>query len=460
MTCVGTLKANRKGIPKHLKEIRNRPEGDYQVVYEEGTHKSLHSWVTNTKSGPKNIMIITTTCPIIGKTKDDNMEKPALYKRYDFAMGGTDRCDQLSESKTVRIKSRRWTLSPLCYMLDVSRVNARTVGLLQGGREILDTRNFARQLVRELVTPHIKRRLKKKGIQKFVKIKAECYLKKEKEGEDEEQEEEEQEEQEQEEGEQEEAESVQVEDPETPLRGTKRCSACLTLSENYKSSLNLKKSKTICRSCEKVFCMKHLLLTCSSCGGGPPPEQQGEQLPLQLIETLRGHLPRRVFQQLLLQLPRQPPHRGQQPLSQQLTSRPPHQPPHPSSLPPQHAQRPSVGQLYVDVQQPNLGQQPDLLRQRHLQSQSHWSHQRPLQQCQQSPREGLLQENQQSPHLFQMPQPILVSPSPARGSIFRSVGVVSPLDTSLESPRSEGSESSLECRRFPQSPAVSGTVIS
>jgi len=327
MTCVGTLKANRKGIPKHLKEIRNRPEGDYQVVYEEGTHKSLHSWVTNTKSGPKNIMIITTTCPIIGKTKDDNMEKPALYKRYDFAMGGTDRCDQLSESKTVRIKSRRWTLSPLCYMLDVSRVNARTVGLLQGGREILDTRNFARQLVRELVTPHIKRRLKKKGIQKFVKIKAECYLKKEKEGEDEEQEEEEQEEQEQEEGEQEEAESVQVEDPETPLRGTKRCSACLTLSENYKSSLNLKKSKTICRSCEKVFCMKHLLLTCSSCGGGPPPEQQGEQLPLQLIETLRGHLPRRVFQQLLLQLPRQPPHRGQQPLSQQLTSLPPHQPP-------------------------------------------------------------------------------------------------------------------------------------
>jgi hypothetical protein len=43
--------------------------------------------------------------------------------------------------------------------------------------------------VRELVTPHIKRRLKKKGIQKYVKIKAECYLKKEKEGEDKEKEE-------------------------------------------------------------------------------------------------------------------------------------------------------------------------------------------------------------------------------------------------------------------------------
>jgi hypothetical protein len=65
MTCIGTLKANRKGLPKAFKEVKNRPEGDYQVLYEEGTRKSIHSWVTNTKSGPKNVMMITTTCPIL-----------------------------------------------------------------------------------------------------------------------------------------------------------------------------------------------------------------------------------------------------------------------------------------------------------------------------------------------------------------------------------------------------------
>jgi hypothetical protein len=29
-------------------------------------------------------MVITSTVPILGKTKDDNHAKPALYKRYDF----------------------------------------------------------------------------------------------------------------------------------------------------------------------------------------------------------------------------------------------------------------------------------------------------------------------------------------------------------------------------------------
>jgi hypothetical protein len=62
--------------------------------------------------------------------------------------------------------------------------------------------------------------------------------------------------------------------------------------------------------------------------------------------------------------------------------------------------------------------------------------------------------------MFSMPRPNLVSPSVSRGSIFMSVGAVTPLsiDTSLESPESPGSESSLECRPFPPSPSVSGTV--
>ena len=86
-------------------------------------------------------------------------------------MLGTDRCDQLAESKTVRMKSRRWTLSPLCYMLDVARVNARTVALIQNERFSLGTREFARELVRELVTPHIQRRMQMRGIQTYIKYK-------------------------------------------------------------------------------------------------------------------------------------------------------------------------------------------------------------------------------------------------------------------------------------------------
>jgi hypothetical protein len=53
MTCVGTLQANRKGLPESFKSTKDRPEGDYQVLYEVDGKKSIHSWITNTKSGKK-----------------------------------------------------------------------------------------------------------------------------------------------------------------------------------------------------------------------------------------------------------------------------------------------------------------------------------------------------------------------------------------------------------------------
>jgi hypothetical protein len=39
-----------------------------------------------------------------------------------------------------------------------------------------NTRKFGLNLVRELVTPHILRRIQMHGIQNFVKTKARCYL--------------------------------------------------------------------------------------------------------------------------------------------------------------------------------------------------------------------------------------------------------------------------------------------
>jgi hypothetical protein len=37
------------------------------------------------------VLVITTTSPIIGVTKDDDKFKPAVMKAYNFGMLGTDR---------------------------------------------------------------------------------------------------------------------------------------------------------------------------------------------------------------------------------------------------------------------------------------------------------------------------------------------------------------------------------
>ncbi len=56
MTCVGTLATNRKGLPTKFKSVKDRPEGDYQVLYEVDGKKNIHSWITNTKSGKKYLL--------------------------------------------------------------------------------------------------------------------------------------------------------------------------------------------------------------------------------------------------------------------------------------------------------------------------------------------------------------------------------------------------------------------
>jgi hypothetical protein len=61
-------------------------------------------------------------------------------------------------------------------MIDTARVNARTVALLQNRDDVLASRGFGFAIVREFVTPHIRRRMQKPGVQKFVLLHAECYL--------------------------------------------------------------------------------------------------------------------------------------------------------------------------------------------------------------------------------------------------------------------------------------------
>jgi hypothetical protein len=132
MTCIGTLTANRKGLPAEFKSVVGRKEGDYMVLFEENGKMSLHSWVVKTSSRvPKNVLLLTSTKPIIGKTKDDGKDRPALISLYNFAMLGTDRVDQLSKHYTTRMKSKRWPMSVFSFILDTCRVNAKTIGDLQ-----------------------------------------------------------------------------------------------------------------------------------------------------------------------------------------------------------------------------------------------------------------------------------------------------------------------------------------
>ena len=81
ITSIGTIQANRKGIPIEIKQVENREVGSYKVFWNVAQKSmSLNSLIANSKSiGKQNILMLSTVKPVIGIPKDQK-KNPALYK--------------------------------------------------------------------------------------------------------------------------------------------------------------------------------------------------------------------------------------------------------------------------------------------------------------------------------------------------------------------------------------------
>ncbi len=51
LTVISTICSNRKGLPKHFRDARGRPEGDYEVLFDVSSNMSIHSEIVRKKSG-------------------------------------------------------------------------------------------------------------------------------------------------------------------------------------------------------------------------------------------------------------------------------------------------------------------------------------------------------------------------------------------------------------------------
>jgi hypothetical protein len=131
-----------------------------EIYWQDNGPLVLSSYVVKTASGKKNVLLLSTVPPILGKTKDDTRCKTGLYKLYDFTKGGTDIVDQRMGFHTCKPKSRKWTMVAFSYLLDMARVNSATIHALNKGIDpcIINSFDFIHDLVNELVTPHIKQR--------------------------------------------------------------------------------------------------------------------------------------------------------------------------------------------------------------------------------------------------------------------------------------------------------------
>ena len=90
------------------------------------------------------------------KITKDHQKKLSVHAMYDHTKGGVDFVNLLSTTHSTQIKSRRWSLNGLAFILDTCRSNAKTI--LEDSGMKLTNFEMTYNLGKELVLPAIRKR--------------------------------------------------------------------------------------------------------------------------------------------------------------------------------------------------------------------------------------------------------------------------------------------------------------
>ena len=247
ITIVGTLKSDRKGIPKEMKGLADREEKRNAFCYSEDEKTMLLSYIDQKKKGKKNILALTTMHNQV-KLSVDERKKPHAFVFYDHTKGGVDVVDLISAKMSTRMKTRRWTLNVFTFMVDTARTNAKTTVKENTTTKPLSTSQFTWELGKSLVRSCIQRRHDNSVGLTHSLVKSICKV-------------------------------LGIEKPierrQKPelLNKGQRCYLCLEEingQPDYKAKkdkLN-NKVKTVCISCKNTTCIKHFTATCDWCFEG------------------------------------------------------------------------------------------------------------------------------------------------------------------------------------------------
>ena len=78
ITMIGTMQYNRSGIPKEIKSVDDWEDLLCRVHWANNDINFL-SYVVKTKSGRRDVLLLSTMRPSLAVTKDDEKKKPAFY---------------------------------------------------------------------------------------------------------------------------------------------------------------------------------------------------------------------------------------------------------------------------------------------------------------------------------------------------------------------------------------------
>ena len=155
ISIIDTMQLNWKGIPAEIKKIDRRDEQSTFYVHGKDDDLVLVSYVDKKKSGKKNVVVLTSMHNNVRVTKNER-RKPQIHTFYDHTKDSVDVVDLISRNCSTGIKSKRWPLNSLAFILDTARTNAKTI--LKESNVKMSTQEFTYQLARALCLPSVQHR--------------------------------------------------------------------------------------------------------------------------------------------------------------------------------------------------------------------------------------------------------------------------------------------------------------
>lgn len=226
LTIVGTLRSDKKEIPKEMKEIKSRKLNSSMFCYNNDTI------LVSYKAKPNKMVYLISTTHEEGNIAVES-GKPEIVEFYNSTKGAVDAFDEMSGNMSCSRKTQRW---PLCFfygILNSAIVNSYVIyvhTMIRQQKKPLSRRQFAKDLSSELMKPWLRSRLRVPTLQRHLKTKIEEIL----------------------------GETATVdEDVPQGTPGRKICSFC--------PSKKRRMSRNRCCKCQRFMCGDHHAKVCVNC---------------------------------------------------------------------------------------------------------------------------------------------------------------------------------------------------
>ena len=155
-TLVGTMRRNRKEIPRESQSDHQSPE--HSSIFCFDRQLTLASYV----SKPRHVVIFLSSMHHDKVVNDEQKKKPDIILYYNDTKGGVDRMNQMAQTYSCKRKTKRWPMTFFFNLIDVSGIAAFVIWISkvpqwnEGKRH--RRRLFLIQLGHELVELYLDRR--------------------------------------------------------------------------------------------------------------------------------------------------------------------------------------------------------------------------------------------------------------------------------------------------------------